>query len=299
MNEQNKNEGAKELVPIQDDLDIFKKFDELDDQLVIDAIQKKVVDVWVYHFIQDKHEIWGLAKEGVDQCAIAMGKKGTALREDDVTFQVDPLSPEHVIFIAKVSKVLVDAQGNEAKVETTIGTKRQGIMRKIKQPDGYRMVTNPFWAEQGAMKALRNAKMRLIPEDIKSKVIANAKKLKKVRTFEGETQVKEKKEKPKPNPVEKKNEPMPESQNNSPRFPDDEPKVEQVQLRAASQFQRNKCTSLMQTMVDKYGFAPDEVLAKMDKKAGSHDISTYSDIQAEKVIEYFEWVFKKMDSRNQ
>ena len=51
-------------------------------------------------------------------------------------------------------------------------------------------------------------------------------------------------------------------------------------------------------MVDKYNFAPDDVLAKMDEKAKSHDISNYSDIQAEKVIEYFQWVFDEMDGKH-
>lgn len=298
MTEKNETKETKDLVPIQDELDIFKKFDELDDSLVVAEIDKKVAEVWVYHFVQDKHEVWGLAKEGVDQCAILMGKKGTALREDEVTFQVDPTSPEHVIFIAKVSKHLVDEKGNEAGVESTIGTKRQSLMRKVKTKEApfYTMVSNDFWAEQGAMKAIRNAKMRLIPEEIKSRVIANAKKSKgKIKTFQAETQQEKKKEKPEP--VEKNKEPMPESQNSSPQFPDDEPEPEKLQLRPASKFQQNKVTSMQQTMTDKYKFAPVEVLAKMDEKAGSHDVIAYSDIQAEKVIEYFEWVFREMDSR--
>ena len=203
-------------------------------------------------FKQKGHDIWGLAKEGVDQCAIAMGNKGIALREGKVTFEMDPTSPEHVIFTAVVSKHLVDKAGQEAMVEQTIGVKRQSLMRKITKQDGYEMVSNEFWAEQGAMKAIRNAKMRLIPEEIKSLVIANAKKSEgKVRSFQGETQQQKKKEKP----VEKKAEPTPEVKPR-PQFPDDEQEPETVSLREASQSQKNKATSMLQTMVDKYGFAP-------------------------------------------
>lgn len=305
MTEQKKNEGTAELAPIQDELDIFKKFDELDDSLVLAEVDKKIAGAWVYHFKQKGKEIWGLAKEGVDQCAILMGKEGRALREGKVTFEMDPTSPEHVIFTAIVSKHFVDKAGQEAAVEQTIGVKRQSLMRKITKQDGYDMVSNEFWAEQGAMKAIRNAKMRLIPEEIKAKVIANAKQLKgKVKTFKGEDQ--QQKTKPKPadsdltnpetSPFEKKDEPTPEVKPR-PKFPDDEPEPEQVQLREASQSQKNKATAMLQTMVDKYNFAPEDCLAKMDKEAGSHDISTYSDIQVAAVIKYFQYVFDYMDNQ--
>ncbi len=128
-----KNEGTAELVPIQDEIDIFKKFDELDDSLVLAEVDKKIGETWVYHFKQKGHDIWGLAKEGVDQCAIAMSNQGIALREGKVTFEMDPTSPEHVIFTAVVSKHFVDKAGQEAAVEQTIGVKRQSLMRKLKE----------------------------------------------------------------------------------------------------------------------------------------------------------------------
>lgn len=305
------NNEARDLVPIHDEIDIFKKFDEMDDQLIMAELEQKVVDVWVYHFIQEdpvtkkKKEIWGLAKEGVDQCSILMGKKGIALREEDLKFEVDPTSPEHVIFTAKVLKVLVDAQGNEAKVDSVIGTKRQSLMRKIKQKEepGYRMVSNPFWSEQGSQKAIRNAKMRLIPADIKAKVIANAKQLKgKVKTFEQKPEPQSKK-KEKPQPPQQKQETKKETQpvqtNQQPSFPDDveQEQPEQLSLRGASQSKKNKVTGLMQTMVDKYNFHPDQVLEKMDAKAGSHDVDTYTDKEADAVIEYFEWAIAEIEKQ--
>lgn len=299
MNEENKEKETKELVPIQDEIDIFKKFDEMDDSLVLAEVESKAVDVWVYHFTQSGHEIWGLSKEGIDQCAIHLGKTGIALREDAVTYQLDPTSPEHVIFTAKVSKHLIDDQGHEAGVETAIGVKRQSTMRKIKtnDPPYYNMVANDFWAEQGAMKAIRNAKMRLIPEEIKSRVIANAKKSKgKVKTFKGETQQEKKKEKPVP--VETKTESKSDLPNNNSQIPEDTPETESLQLRPASKSQQTKVTSMQQTMTDKYNFAPVDVLEKMDEKAGAHNVIEYSDIQAEKVIEYFQWVFDEMDGKH-
>jgi len=67
-------------------------------------------------------------------------------------------------------------------VETAIGTKRQWIMLK-KRSDG-KLTTNKFWFEQGSQKALRNAKARLIPDEIKAKILAFAQKQGKVREIE-------------------------------------------------------------------------------------------------------------------
>ncbi len=292
MNEK-KNDDI--TIHAEDSLDIFAKFDQLDDQLIIDEIEKRVIDVWVYHFTEGGKEIWGLAKAGIDECSILMGKKGIALREDKVWFEDDPKSPEHVIFFARVNKFLVDKQGREAQVDSAIGTKRQHIMRKIKQADGYRMVTNQFWAEQGSIKALRNAKMRLIPEEIKAKVIANAKNMKKVRDLKSE---KEQESKKQTKAAPKKQEPVETQEPEGPPvklFPDDETEMEQG--RPASQSQKTKVTGLMQTMVDKYGFTPDVVLQKMEAKAGSYEIAEYTDIQAQAVIEYFEWAIKEIEKK--
>lgn len=158
--------------------DIFARFEELDDRLILKELENQIVDSWVYHFTQDGHEIWGLGKVGIDACAKEMGTKGVALREDSVDYKIDPTHPEFVLFTAKVSKHVVAKGGAEAMVESAIGTKRQWIMLK-RRSDG-KLVPNKFWFEQGSIKALRNAKSRLIPDDIKTKIITFAKQKKKV-----------------------------------------------------------------------------------------------------------------------
>lgn len=174
-----KNENLPATLESQD---IFARFEELDDKLILKELENQVVDSWVYHFTQDGHEIWGLGKVGIDACAKEMGKKGVALREDSVEFAQDPTHPEYVLFTAKVSKHVVGKEGQEAMVESAIGTKRQWIMLKRKG-DG-KIRANKFWFEQGSIKALRNAKSRLIPDDIKTKIIAFAKTHKKVKEIE-------------------------------------------------------------------------------------------------------------------
>ena len=169
--------------------DIFARFEQIDDGLILKELENQVVDTWVYHFVQDGHHIWGLGKVGIDACAKKLGDKGIALREDSVDYKVDPTHPEFVLFTAKVSRHVVGKEGQEAMVESAIGTKRQWIMIK-RRSDG-KIVANKFWFEQGSIKALRNAKSRLIPDDIKTKIITFAKQKGKVKEIEPPAKKKE------------------------------------------------------------------------------------------------------------
>jgi len=183
---QEKNEKLPATLESQD---IFERFDRLDDKLILKELENQVVSTWVYHFIVEGHHIWGLSKVGIDACTRRMGEKGIALREDYVNYNVDPTNPEFVLFTASVSKHIIDKEGHEAGIESSIGTKRQWIMQK-RRSDG-KLIANKFWFEQGSQKALRNAKARLIPDDIKTKVISYAKTHEKVREIEPPAKKKE------------------------------------------------------------------------------------------------------------
>lgn len=183
--DKNKKENGLAIVESQD---IFERFEQLDDKIIIQLLEDQVAEAWVYHFKQEGKHIWGIGKAGIDGCAKEMGKKGIALREDSVDFMIDPTHPEFVLFTAKVSKHVVDEKGNEATVESAIGTKRQWIM--LKRRDG-KLTSNKFWFEQGSQKALRNAKARLIPDEIKAKILAFAQKKGKVREIEAPARKKE------------------------------------------------------------------------------------------------------------
>ena len=174
-------ENNKDLPVTLESQDIFERFEQLDDKVIIQLLEDQVAEAWVYHFKQEGKDIWGIGKAGIDGCAKEMGRKGIALREDSVDFMIDPTHPEFVLFTAKVSKHVVDEKGNEATVESAIGTKRQWIM--LKRRDG-KIATNKFWFEQGSQKALRNAKARLIPDEIKAKILAFAQKKGKVKEIE-------------------------------------------------------------------------------------------------------------------
>lgn len=159
-------------------LDIFAHFDALDDTAIVDELEGRLAQSAVYHFNQDGKELWGLGKVGVDWCATELAKKGYIIRDEELQYQLDPTNPDYVLFSARVGKYFVDKTGVEAKVDATIGTKRQWT--KLKRRDGT-LMPDPFWFEKGSMKAVRNARMRLIPEETKAAIITAARGGGKVR----------------------------------------------------------------------------------------------------------------------
>lgn len=279
-------ETNKNLSVIKESQDIFEKFEQLDDKIIIAELENQVVDDWVYHFVQDGKDIWGIGKAGIDGCTKEMGRKGIALREDSVIFTVDPTHPEYVLFTACVSKHYVDKSG-EAKVESAIGTKRQWIMLRRKIEGEYKIVPNKFWFEQGSIKALRNAKSRLIPDDIKAKIITFAKTHKKVKKIEAPTVKKPEEAKP----LTKNKPPLSEA----PAFPDDRekslgfPPEEEEKKQAEMPLQKDimALTGLEATLVDKYGFTPDQIIEKLEEKYGEANLSKLTKEQTKEATEYF------------
>lgn len=179
MNENPKEEKGKDLTVVGQGIDIFQRFDALDDNIIIDELEHRIADKWVYHFKpKGAPEVWGIGKAGVDGCVIEMGKQGIALREEEVKHEIDPTNAQYVLFSARVSKHVIDKTGAEAMIETVIGTKRQWTKMELRSGG---VTVDPFWFEKGTQKAIRNAKFRLIPEEIKSKIITFAKQKGKVK----------------------------------------------------------------------------------------------------------------------
>lgn len=277
-------EKSKNLPATIESQDIFEKFEQLDDKVILAELENQVLDDWVYHFVQDGKDIWGIGKAGIDGCTKEMGKKGIALREDSIDFVVDPTHPEYVLFTAKVSKHFVGNEGAEATVESAIGTKRQWIM--IRRRDG-KIVSNKFWFEQGSIKALRNAKSRLIPEDIKAKILTFAKQHKKVRKIEAPVTQKSKETTA---IVETK-----PTSSNAPSFPDDKEKglgfppenTEEAKPEMPLQKETMALTGLEATLVDKYGFTPDQICDKLKEKFGEDELTKLTREQTLEGTKYF------------
>ena len=109
-----------------------------------------------------------------------MAKSGVVIREEDIEYQIDPTDKRYVLFKGYASRIAVAKDGREVVLDKTIGTKRQCVFIITKEK-GITDRVNPFWYEQGAMKALRNARLRLLSEEIKTKIILFAKENKKTR----------------------------------------------------------------------------------------------------------------------
>mgnify|MGYP001576017831 CR=1 FL=1 len=167
------------LVPF----DPFKMMDLLDDEAIVAEIEGRISDKWVYHFPagQGEKEIWGISKDGTDQACIMLGQQGHIIREGEVKYQQCPIDPECVNFTAQVSLIAVSRDGVEVSLDRVTGAKRQWTKQALRSGA---IKNDPFWFEKGMMKAIRNARQRLIPEEIKAKIIALAKEKGKVKTID-------------------------------------------------------------------------------------------------------------------
>jgi hypothetical protein len=152
--------------------DPFEVMDAMDDKLIMAEIKGRIVDTWVYHF-KDEYgrEQWGLSKVGVDAACSELAKRGEVIRELDIKHDLDPTDKEYILFTARAGRYAVARDGKEVLLDTAFGTKRQSI--KIHKRDGSSTYNN-FWFEQGATKALRNARNRLISEEMRTSIIAFA-----------------------------------------------------------------------------------------------------------------------------
>ena len=145
-------------------------FDRQDDTQIANRLKGVVLREYVYAFKQQGQMIYGLGVDGAEACKRELAKVGEVIREDDI--QVMHQDAETAYFKAFASRWF-----NEKKLDTTVELKRQP--KYITRRDGSTEV-NPFWFEQGGSKAMRNAILNLIPEEIKQRVIQMYKESAKV-----------------------------------------------------------------------------------------------------------------------
>ena len=188
---------------VQQDRNPYQIMDALDDEIIKAELENRIIDTWVYSFTGSDGKFQsGLSKVGVDASCTEMAKQGNVIREGVISFQMDPTDKEYILFQGIATRYIVTPDGKEMMMESVNGTKRQWIKMKSKG----KIVDDSFWYEKGAMKALRNARARLIPEEIRTKIIALAKqkgKVKQVNTTETESETTPE-EKPMSDPQRKK-----------------------------------------------------------------------------------------------
>lgn len=120
----------------------------------------------VYQFRQQGKDVVGLGKEGVDFACELLSHQGQVIREIDLSYEIRGEGTEQEAhFQAKAGRFAIGTAG-ELPLETVIAVKRQPLYQ------GDRL--NPHWFEHGAMKALRNARVRLLPLILREHVMAMA-----------------------------------------------------------------------------------------------------------------------------
>lgn len=149
----------------------FLLFDKLDDELILKELEGKLPDVLTYHFVDKGQEIWGLSKAGVDEATSELARsRGEVIRELEVHCED---KENEAMFTVKAGRFAVKADGTEVLLDTKFGFKRQAK----RYPSG---AENPFWFEQGSIKACRNACFRLLPKSVTQGIIEYARKQGKV-----------------------------------------------------------------------------------------------------------------------
>ena len=157
--------------------DPFHVMDTWDEEALLQEMQGAIAKTLVYEFQQGGQTITGLSKVGVDECCLVLAEQGQVIREEEIEYTIlGEGEQREALFKARAARYAVGT-GGEVLLDKVLGVKRQPLyeMRKGK------LTLNPFWFEVGAMKAIRNARFRLIPGKVREGVIAAAKQVGNVR----------------------------------------------------------------------------------------------------------------------
>lgn len=173
------NEPTKELsIPDKSGspTGILERFDLADDQTVIAALSKRVTAGFTYK-VNGKY---GLSSAGTLWAVREFAKQGEVYRViGDVDIKACPLDPDCINVTLKVQRFYVNpATGQEIALDSTIGHKR--MSRKMKKytdendPTKFEMVEDFEFTTKAITKAERNGKLKLLPKDAVTNLIAKA-----------------------------------------------------------------------------------------------------------------------------
>lgn len=158
---------SEQAIARPDETTAYLLFDRADDQAIIARIRGQALQAYVYSFRQDGTDIFGLGIDGAEACKRELARSGEVIEEEDIALIQEDEGAGY--FSARASRWAVGKDGGRIKLDSAIGTKRQP--KTIERRDG-RQTPNPFWFEHGAAKSMRNAILRLVPEEIQQRVIA-------------------------------------------------------------------------------------------------------------------------------
>lgn len=182
------DEKTKEIAERGESVLPFLLMDAADNDVIVAQLKGQVVEHLAYEF-EDKatgKPVRGLAKTGVDEACRMMATmvgKMEVIRE--LEFAPPVFRDKDALFTVKAGRFLFNKETNEfVCLETVFGAKRQAFQKWSKKRGAF--MDDPFWYEEGMMKAARNARMRLLSEELKAKIIEEAVKAKKILTVKAE-----------------------------------------------------------------------------------------------------------------
>lgn len=151
-------------------------FDDAEDDEIVSALSGQITRSWVYEFPMDGETKRGISAVGVEEASGEMAKHGEAIRVIDLKIEYE--DEEEARFLVQAGRYAISADGREALLDVTIRGKRQS-KKETRRNGG--VVVDKFWYEKGVTKAVRNAKLALLPEYAKTHILAEAVKAGKVR----------------------------------------------------------------------------------------------------------------------
>lgn len=169
------------LVPVTGN--VLALIDAIEDEEITAAIGKEVQRSWVYEFPQGNSTVRGLSSTGVEQAARELAKQGEAIRELDVKIEYE--DENEARFIAQAGRFAISPEGASVLLDMAIRGKRQSKRIKLRN-GGYQ--DDEHWYEKGITKAVRNAKLALLPESAKTFILAEAVKAGRVKQVENPRQ---------------------------------------------------------------------------------------------------------------
>lgn len=143
--------------------------DEIEDEEIVAAIGKSVTKAWIYEFPMGGETVRGLSATGVEEAGRELAKHGEAIREIDVKIEYEDAMEAR--FIAQAGRYAISGDGREQLLDVAIRAKRQSKTEKRRDGKTY---PDDNWYEKGITKAVRNAKLALLPETVRIQVLAAA-----------------------------------------------------------------------------------------------------------------------------
>jgi len=154
---------------------LLERFDLADDKKIIEAMAKRVTAGFTYK-VNGKH---GLSSAGALWAAREFAKQGEVYRvQGEPKIEICPLDPECINVWVKVQRFFVNpATGQEIALDSTFGHKRMSRKTKRYKDDSgtdFDMVEDPEFTTKAITKAERNGKLKLMPKDAVTNMIAKA-----------------------------------------------------------------------------------------------------------------------------